>query len=197
MGPSTHVIVTAMNQLQRSKVACRYSRGFTLIELAVVIFMIGLIMMIAMPHLSVFGDEQLKSQTRRIASYTNYLYQEAGTQKVVLKLTWDLDHDRYFVTRLDPFAIQPVFQPEQGPGGKPVVMPDTVTIRDVTVEGAGTFKRGTVSTQFYPGGSVDATLVHLTDTNGVVFTLGIEPFSGHVTVQRGDINPPGASRFSR
>ena len=113
-----------MNQLQRSKVAYRYARGFTLIELAVVIFMIGLIMMIAMPHLSVFGDEQLKSQTRRIASYTNYLYQEAGTQKVVLKLTWDLDHDRYFVTRLDPFAIQPVFQPEQGPGGKPVVMPE-------------------------------------------------------------------------
>ena len=186
-----------MNKLPRNRSALRYGRGFTLIELAVVIFVIGLILMIAMPHLGVFGDAQLKSQTRRLASYTNYLYQEAGTQKVVLRLTWDLDHDRYFVTRLDPFALRPVFTPEKGPAGKAVALPQTVQIRDVTVEGAGTFRRGRVSTQFYPSGSVDATLIHMTDTNGTVFTLGIDPFSGRVSVARGDFNPPGTGRFSQ
>jgi general secretion pathway protein H len=180
-----------MNARSSKEQTLRYGRGFTLLELAVVLFMIGLIMMIAMPHISVFGDAHLKTEARRMASRAGYLYQEAATQKVILKLNFDLDHNRYFVTRLDPFDTRPAFMPERGPDSAPVVLPDTVRIRDVTVEGAGTFKRGTVSTQFYPGGSADGTLIHLVDTNGTVFSLLIDPFSGRVAVARGDLNQNG------
>jgi hypothetical protein len=53
-----------------------------------------------------------------------------------------------------------------------------------------------VSAQFYPGGSVDATLIHLADSKGEVFTLAIDPFSGHVSIVRGDVGPTrgGASQ---
>ena len=67
-----------------------------------------------------------------------------------------------------------------------MLLPDSVHIRDVTVEGIGTLSRGTLATQFYPEGYVDATLVHLIDQKGRVMTLRIDPLTGQVAIARGD-----------
>ncbi len=167
----------------------RFGRGFTLLELAVVLFLIGLVMTIAMPYFGSMQTSQMRSEARRLASRANYLYEEAGAQKVILRLTFDLANNGYFASRLDPFAAKPAFRPENGPAGVRVVMPAGIWIRDVTVEGVGTVQRGMVSAQFYPGGYADATLIHLADTKGEVFTLAIDPFSGHVSIMRGDVRP--------
>jgi general secretion pathway protein H len=172
----------------------RYTRGFTLLELAVVMFLIGLVMTIAMPYFGSIRGSQIRSESRRLASRANYLYEEAGAQKVILRLTFDFANNGYFVTRLDPFAAKPAFLPENGPAGVRVIMPEGIRIRDVTVEGVGTIARGVVSSQFYPGGYVDATMIHLADDRGEVFTLAIDPFSGHVSIVRGDVAPPRGLR---
>src|SRR5579859_4428809 len=144
----------------------RFGRGFTLLELAVVIFLMGLVMTIAMPYFGSLQTSQMRSESRRLASRANYLYQEAGAQKVILRLNFDFANNTYFVTRLDPFAAKPAFQPENGPAGVRVVMPNGIRLRDVTVEGQGTRAQGVAIAQFYPGGSVDATLIHLIDARG-------------------------------
>jgi prepilin-type N-terminal cleavage/methylation domain-containing protein len=178
-----------MRSIQQPRGFRRLRRGFTLLELAVVMFLIGLVMTIAMPYFGSMQTSQMRSEARRLASRANYLYQEAGAQKVILRLTFDLAANGYFASRLDPFAAKPAFHPENGPAGVRVLLPPGIFIRDVTVEGVGTMRHGLVSTQFYPGGSVDATLVHLADSKGEVFTLAINPFSGHVSIARGDIRP--------
>jgi hypothetical protein len=89
----------------------------------------------------------------------------------------------------DPYAPQPAFFPDRSPSGARVLLPDGVRIRDVTVEGIGTLSRGTISTQFYPEGYVDATLVHLIDKKDRVMTLRIDPLTGQVAVARGDLRP--------
>ena len=166
-------------------------RGFTLLELAVVIFIMGLVMMLVMPYFRSLQTSQMRSEARRLAVRANYLYQEAGAQKVLLRITFDLSNNGYFVTRLDPFSVKPAYQPEIGPAGVRVYMPEGVRIRDVWVEGVGSVERGIVSTQFYPSGAVDATVIHLMDESGEVFTLAIDPFSGHVSILRGDQHPEG------
>ncbi len=173
----------------------RFERGFTLLELAVVIFMMGLVMAIAMPYFGSMQTSQMRSEARRLASRANYLYQEAGAQKVILRLTFDLSNNGYYASRMDPFAAKPAFHPENGPAGVRVALPDGIWIRDVTVEGVGTFRRGLASAQFYPGGYVDATLVHLADSRGEVFTLAIDPFSGHVSILSGDVAPGRDGNF--
>jgi general secretion pathway protein H len=173
------------------------ARGFTLLELAVVMFLIGLVMTIAMPYFGSMQTSQLRSEARRLASRANYLYQEAGAQKVIIRLTFDLSNNRYGVSRLDPFSAKPAFLPERGPAGVRVALPSGISIRDVTVEGLGTFNKGLVSTQFYPGGYVDATIIHLTDSKGEVFTMSIDPFSGHVSILSGDVRPSNGGRTYR
>jgi general secretion pathway protein H len=171
--------------------------GFTLLELAIVIFIMGLVITLLMPYLGGLRGAQLKSQARQLAAHAHYLYDEAGAQKVVLRLNFDLDNNSYYVTRLDPFAAKPVFLPDRGLAGARVRMPPGIRIVDVTVQGIGTARRGTVSSQFYPGGYADATVIHLGDEAGDVFTMSIDPFSGHVEVVRGYSGGSFAAASSR
>jgi prepilin-type N-terminal cleavage/methylation domain-containing protein len=175
---------------------CSLSLGFTLLELAVVLFIIGLVLTIAMPYFSSLRGTELRSEARRLAAISHYLYEEAGAQKVILRLNFDLDNNGYFVTRLDPFAATPVFVAESGPAGETIRMPPDVRLRDVWIEGSGLFRRGLTSMQFYPSGMADATVIHLLDRNGVVMTVGIDSFTGDVSIVRGDLTPDDLAKVT-
>jgi prepilin-type N-terminal cleavage/methylation domain-containing protein len=161
--------------------------GFTLLEIAVVIFIMGLVMTLAIPYLGGFHGAELKSEARRLAGRANYLYDEASTQKVVYRMTFDLDHNGYYVSRLDPYAFQPKFAPYGGPWGGYVVIPPGLRLRDVSVAGIGGVKVGSISCDFYPDGYVDATVIHLATVSGQVLTLSFNPLTGDVGIVSGDV----------
>jgi prepilin-type N-terminal cleavage/methylation domain-containing protein len=170
----------------------RGARGFTLLEIAVVIFIMALVMSLAMPYFGGLGSAQLKSEARRLAGRATYLYDQAATQKVIYRMTFDLDHDAYFVMRLDPYSAHPKFVPYGGLGEPMMVMPAGVKIRDVSVEGIGSAKAGAISCIFYPDGYVDATVVHMMTVSGKVLTISINPLTGNVAVESGDVPPTEA-----
>jgi prepilin-type N-terminal cleavage/methylation domain-containing protein len=166
--------------------------GFTLLEIAVVIFIMGLVTTLAVPYLGGFHGAQLKSEARRLAGRANYLYDEASNQKVIYRMTFDLDHNGYYVTREDPYGSAPQFVPYSGPWGDEVVMPPGLILRDVSVEGIGAAKVGSISCQFYPEGYVDATVIHLANVSGEVLTLSFNPLTGNVGIASGDLPPVAA-----
>ncbi len=169
--------------------------GFTLLELAVVLLLIGLIMAIAMPHFGAMQATRLRSESHRLATWSHYLFEEAEAHKVLLRLNLDLNHNAYFVTRLDPFSSRPAFAPERGLAGGVVRLPADVRLRDAWVEGAGLFRRGIAGCQFYPDGAADAAVVHLIDRNGDVMTVAIKPFDGVAAILRGDVDPTLVQRL--
>lgn len=161
--------------------------GFTLLEIAVVLFIMGLVLTIVIPYLGGVKRAELKSAARRLAGRANYLFNEASTRKLVIRLIFDVNHNSYRVMVADPYALRPMFIPDPSPAGAPVTLPASVRIHDVTVEGVGTCTRGAIACQFYPGGYVDATVIHLVDTAGDVMTLGFDPLTGQVLIARGDL----------
>jgi general secretion pathway protein H len=172
--------------------AMRTPRGFTMLEIAVVLFIIGLIISVIIPRFAGIRSAHLKSEARRLAGRATYLYSRAMSDKVVLRLSFDIDTDSYSVSRLDPYAAKPIFAPDTEPGFRPVMLPVGVRLRDVIVEGTGAMTRGTANCFFYPEGYVDATFVHLVDDSGTVFTLNFNPLTGRVSIRDGDIGPsPG------
>ncbi len=170
----------------------RDAAGFTLIEIAVVLFLIALMALLIIPSSKGFHVSRLKHEARRLAGRASFLYDQASAEKMVLRLTFNLDAQGYSVTRLDPHSPNPAFVPDLEAGAGPVMLPPDVHLRDVTVEGKGTLTRGTATCTFYPEGYVDATVIHLVDPAGTVFTLTFQPLTGRVTIARGDLTPKAA-----
>ena len=171
--------------------------GFTLLELAVVLFIIGLTLALVTPHVGGLRGMLLKSEVRRLAGRIAFISDRAASHKLVMRLTFDLDSNRYFVSQLDPYAAMPTFVPDSQPGDTPIMLPRSVELRDVTVENIGTLSRGTVSCNFYPEGYADATVIHLGDEWGEIFTLAIDPLTGRVAIGRGEYNATQRRRARR
>ena len=190
-GPTSRGVSAMMRSRRGGSLSSSAAPGFTLLELAVVIFIMGLMLTLALPYLGGFREAALKSQARRLAGRATYMFDEATGHKLVLRLIFDIDNNGYAAAQLDPFAVQPVFAPDNSLSGKPVILPAAIRIRDVTVEGVGTVNRGTVAVNFYPEGYVDATVVHLEDASGDVMTLEFSPLTGQVAIVAGDVMPTG------
>lgn len=168
--------------------------GLHAARLAVVIFIMGLMLTLALPYLGGFREAALKSQARRMAGRATYMFDEATGHKLVLRLIFDLDNNGYAAAQLDPYAVTPVFAPDNSLSGKPVMLPAAIRIRDVTIEGIGTVNKGVVATNFYPEGYVDATVIHLEDASDDVMTLEISPLTGQVAIIAGDVMPQGMTQ---
>ena len=76
-------------------------------------------------------------------------------------------------------------------------MPAGLKLRDVSVEGIGGAKVGSISCQFYPDGYVDATVIHLMTVSGQVMTLSFNPLTGNVGIVSGDVPPVTALAATR
>ena len=168
--------------------------GFTLLELTVVLFIIGLTLTLVAPHVGSLRGMRLKSEVRRLAGRIAFISDKAAADKLVMRLTFDLDSNRYFVSQLDPYAAMPTFVPDGTAGAGPITLPRGVRLRDVTVENIGTVSRGMTSCNFYPEGYGDATIIHLDDEWGEVFTIAIDPLTGRVAIGRGEYNATARRR---
>ncbi|HXW85669.1 MAG TPA: prepilin-type N-terminal cleavage/methylation domain-containing protein [Candidatus Binataceae bacterium] len=164
------------------------SPGFTLLELAVVLFIIGLMVTMVLPRSAGYRRAQLRNSARELAGRATYLFDRAESQKLVLRLIFDLDHDSYMVAKLDPYSMDPEFVPDTSNGAQQVVMPEGIIIRDVTVGDLGEFNTGLVATEFYPEGWVDTTLIHMADKSGEVMTLKLDSLTGRVAIGAGDLS---------
>src|SRR5258708_39455917 len=87
------------------------SPGFTLLELAIVIFIMGLMLTLTMPYLGGFRRAALRSQARRLAGRATYLFDQAAGHQLVLRLIFDIDNNGYAVGRPRPDAVPPVVPP--------------------------------------------------------------------------------------
>jgi general secretion pathway protein H len=158
------------------------SPGFTLLELAVVLLILGIAVSFLAPRLRDPETVALQSAANRIATTARYLYDEAAYQRLPMRLNLDLDHQTYFVTVLGGDPDDPEFVPVASSLAKPTLLPDAVAFRDVVLPTVGTVTEGLVFAQFSPEGWADPLVVHLRGRSGGEATMAIEPLTGRTRV---------------
>ena len=158
------------------------SSGFTLIELAVVLLILGISASFLVPRLRDPEATALVSSAERLATTARYLYDEAAYQRLPMRLNLDLDRQTYFVTVLGGDADAPEFVPVESSLARPVVLPDSVAFRDVVLPAVGTVTEGIVFAQFSPEGWADPLVVHLRGRSGGDATMAMEPLTGRTRV---------------
>ena len=165
----------------------KVERGFTLIELALVLFVIGLVLAVTFPKLAGFGRGDLKQATRHLIRTVQVLVDRAEATKRLYRLNYDLEKQEYWATVLQPVSDEAVeFVPVGTVLLKRAVLPDPIRFSDVTTLRQGKVTEGEAYTQFYPNGLVERTLFHLTDEKqGETLTLIVQPLTGRVKVLEG------------
>jgi prepilin-type N-terminal cleavage/methylation domain-containing protein len=163
--------------------------GFTLLELAVVLLIVGLLITVAVPRFPDLTGARLESSARRLAALVRYLSGEAAFRSHLYRLHYDLDQQSYWVTVLTTVQDTAEFIVDEAPLSRPVQLPPSIMFADVRVPDVGRVNRGQVYTHFYPHGYIDPTVIHLRDQSSRVLTVVIPPLTGEARIYEGYVEP--------
>ena len=159
----------------------RSEAGFTLLELAVVLFIIALFSSLVVPLFGGLGENALKTTARRLAGTAKYLYNEAALDGRPYRLVFDLKAETFGGERQETSGELIAAEGS----GREYQLPDDVRFRDVVVAGRGTTSSGTTYASILPVGWIDETIVHLQDNAGHVLTVRLLPLTGTSEIYEG------------
>lgn len=160
------------------------NKGFTLLELVVVLVILAGVTALVLPRLSAMFDGDTRSTARNVVSLLRYLDERAIAGRTRYRLLVDLDEQRISVLQIsglgeeqapdDPFLLR-----------NPLV--GSALIADLSTERLGTVTSGTIRIPYGPGGLAEPLLLHLGDQNTRQYTVQALPVNGSVRVAEGNL----------
>lgn len=160
------------------------NKGFTLIELAIVIVVLGIMISLVIPTLGEMTGANLKQSSRHLTGMIRFLRDEAEAKKTVYRLRFDVPGGHYWAERLEVTSDRTVEFKR---------VPSTISTEG-DLSGNTSFKGVRVGSHpddpsilFTPDGWVEKTFIHLRDGNGKDFTLIVQPLTGDTELLEGEV----------
>jgi len=146
-------------------------RGYTLIEISVVIVLVGVIFLLAIPRIQdTVTNDRMRSAVRNLSGAARDLKASAVRERVDHYLHLDLDRRVVWNTRDDMTAeVRTVRRNQARP------LPSGVRVADVALADEGKKNQGEVVIRFFSQGYVQPVAIHLTDEERTM-TLIFQPF---------------------
>lgn len=190
------------------------SKGFTLIEILIVLALIAIISSIAMPSLRGFAaSTRLKSTAHAIRDILNFARDMAITERASYLVVFDLTANRYWLASSETFDLAdpstpltasfPVQQPTANQGTTALQRPgpsrtnailgipqkpghDVSLTRMITNHNFQTIQidAGVDYVYFSPTGSSEDTALYLQDRRGQAMSITVENATGRVRLQK-------------
>ncbi len=159
-----------------------HSKGFTLIEIAIVIVVLGIMISLVIPRLGEIGEANLKRSARHLTGMIRFLRDDAQAKKTVYRLKFDIQSGRYWAEALTVTSDQTTeFKRLQ-----------SVLANEGSLSGQTTFKDVQAGSHpdepyilFTPDGWVEKAFIHLRDGNDKDFTLVVQPLTGDTELHEG------------
>lgn len=156
-------------------------RGFTLVELTVVIVILSVVALLVVPRIPAGREAELRGSARTLAATLRYLQDRAITGKTGYRMHLDLGSGATAVKKLSARG-------EEAPDDEFLgrrLLAEGVTITDVMTQRGGKRTGGEALLTFGVSGIEEFTTIHLKGAAGGHFTVMAYPSSGKVTVAEG------------
>lgn len=146
---------------------CNFQRdAFTLLELIVVLFIVSLVAAIVLPSFTGFGETELRSEAREMASILSYMNDSAVSRKETFLMRFDLDKNMVYW---------------KGPDGEKTRRFDDIT--GVATQTAGMVSKGEITLFFEPLGIQENIEVHMSRRDKDM-TITLNHLSGRVKINQ-------------
>lgn len=156
----------------------RKTKGYTFIELTVVIFLIGMTLALTVPRFRYeMLTDDLKATVRRMVGTIRSLRNDAIREQKIYVLCFDLGSNRYWIESADMTDEGRALEYE-----KAFSLPGGVQILDVWSGEMGKKVDGKAAIRFTKKGYIEQSVIHLGAEDGRKFTLELSPFMGKVKV---------------
>ena len=167
-------------EMPTSKVGT-WNRGYTLIELSIILILLGVILLFALPKLDIIGEVRLRSTARELAGTIQSLFDESILKREPYQLVFDIGERTYSIVETGVNAeSSEVIETTR----RQVNLPDKTYIKDIVTPIDGKMAEGKIVIRFYPDGFVEKNIIHL--SNGKKdYTLVTTPLSGKVKILEG------------
>lgn len=152
------------------------TRGFTLLELALVLALAGLLLTLVLPRLGLIGSAALDSSTRQLATRLRYLREEAARRSTWVRVVFDPRERTYQAEVLVQTTAGPQFVADPSPLYRRVRLPDSIGL-DVTGPGRVATGDGRPAAILHPDGFADPVVIHLDDGAGREQSIVVEPIA--------------------
>jgi len=160
------------------------SRGFTMLEIMLVLFLIVGMLSLVIPRISL--GENLGSVARRwVGALKSFQEMAMMTQKTV-RLYVDVDRGMYWPMVIDGNEEKIPLDPTWA---MPITLPETIRFADIQI-GATRKESGRIEIFFYPNGRIDQATVHLTDVNNNIVGVFVEPVTSMIRLTDHRVDPP-------
>jgi prepilin-type N-terminal cleavage/methylation domain-containing protein len=158
------------------------TKGFTLIELAVVVAILGVMIALVAPRLADIGNANLKRSARHLTGMIRFLRDESQAKKTAYYLRFDVQDGRYWaeVPVVTTDGAAELRRTTSAIGGEGSLSGQT-TFRDIVVAG----HPDDPYMRFTPDGWVEHALIHLRDGEERDFTLIVMPLTGNTELRDG------------
>jgi general secretion pathway protein H len=157
-------------------------RGFTLIEIVVVLAIIGMVLALVIPRLPNSEHEDLKTSARTLASTLRYMQDRAATARTTYYLRLEPGTDNVKV--LEAAADGGEKEPEDTLLRQRPVK-EGIVVADVVIPRLGKVSEGQVRLDVGMGGLRDFAAIHLRSSDGRFWTVMAFPSGGKVKVYEG------------
>jgi prepilin-type N-terminal cleavage/methylation domain-containing protein len=173
------------NSNNTQKLYLKKTGGFTLIELAIVIFIAGLIISITVPVVrDTLLHDDLKTSSRKLVATITWLRNKSVSEYRDHVLMFNIDKPgKYWYESSDMSENQLLSERTQAK-----TLPDDVRILDIHVYGTEKKVNGETGIRFSKKGYASYTLIHLADKSDRKFTLVVEPFLDKVKIMEDYLN---------
>lgn len=158
-------------------------RGYTLIELSIVLLLISLIFFISLPRLSNFlFQADLKDAARSLKAVVYFLRSKSIVAHTPTVLHLDLDRRLYWGDFAEGTEEQhsrgkarPVLVPPKG-------LPDGIRFLDASNINTPKKNSGMLASTFNSKGALEETVIHLADKRSNIMTIIVNAFTGTFSI---------------
>lgn len=153
-------------------------RGFTLLELSLVILIISIVLLLILPNFSGLRQRlESEREIERISQTIKYLYTESQLRNEIITLLFDLDGNKFYAL-VGSEKDENYFIPE-----RKLNLP--LRIKDIVDSEGNRITQGIVYLNFYPTGYTQKTTIHFEDEKERFYTLFINPLTAKTHIEEG------------